>query len=109
MDALEADFQRVYGLDLGGLWRGEFTVRRAAALAANLPPGSAVWRELHANAEWDQGDYILAAIFDRLGSKESEPYPRPADVLKKQQHEERALVMARAFQQREKRRAARPA
>ena len=36
-DALEADFQRFYGLDTDLIWTGELPANLAAALAANLP------------------------------------------------------------------------
>ena len=36
-DALEADFQRFYGLNPDLIWTGELPADRAAALAANLP------------------------------------------------------------------------
>ena len=35
-DALEADFQRFYGLDTDLIWTGELPANLAAALAANL-------------------------------------------------------------------------
>ena len=43
-EAVEADFQRFYGIDLGELWTGEMGPRRAARLASQLPPGSAIYR-----------------------------------------------------------------
>ena len=43
-EAVEADFQRFYGLDLGELWTGEMGPRRAARLASQLPPGAAIYR-----------------------------------------------------------------
>ena len=79
------------------MWRGRYTIRRAAELAANLPPGSESWRAIHAPAEWDQGDYIAAAIFDRLGAKDSKPYPRPADMREKAAGDARAQLMAEKF------------
>lgn len=88
---------------MGGLWRGEFTVRRAAALAAHLPPGSAVWRDIGHDAMWGDEAYILAAVFDRLGDDKSEKYPRPDDVRRRKAHEDRALLMAERFKKRQER------
>lgn len=90
---------------MGGLWRGEITPRRAAALAAKLPPGSAVWADMHHDAEWTQEAYILAALFDRMGSKDSKPYPRPSDRRAKQRHDDRAFLMAARFAEKQKNRA----
>lgn len=42
-DAVEADLQRFYGVDLGDVWRGDLSVRRLWVLLSHLPPGSAVW------------------------------------------------------------------
>lgn len=42
-DALEADFQRFYGLDLRDELKG--SARRLHALIDQLPPGSAFWRD----------------------------------------------------------------
>lgn len=90
-------------MDLGGLWRGGLTIRRAAALAANLPPGSAVWLAINADAMWTQNDYITAALFDRMGSKDSKPYPRPSDLRKQTAHDDRARVMAERFEAKQRR------
>ena len=68
-------------MDLGGLWRGEYTVRRVAALAANLPPGSQVWAAQDHDLAWTTTDYLLAVAVDRARTtKEQEPVPRPADT-----------------------------
>ena len=42
--AVEADFQRWYGLDLGGLYAGVLRPLRVARLAAELPPGAGIFR-----------------------------------------------------------------
>lgn len=87
------------------MWRGEFTLRRAAALAEHLPPGSAVWRVSHHDAEWPDDHYILAALFDRMGNRDSKPYPRPEDRRKQKSHDERAQIMAARFEAKQRRRA----
>ena len=43
-EAVEADFLRVYRLDLGRLYEGKLQPRRAARLVSQLPPGSAIYR-----------------------------------------------------------------
>lgn len=63
-----------------------------------------MWRSSHHDAEWDQEEYLLAAIFDRLGNKDSKPYPRPEDMRAKKRHDARALLMAARFAEKQKRR-----
>ena len=53
-DALRADMQRFYGLDL-------------ADLAANLPEQALVWRRIDPRAEWDMQTLLLAQIADATG------------------------------------------
>jgi hypothetical protein len=61
-DDLEADFQHHYGLDLGGLWRGEMTPRRVAVLASRLPDGANIWAAIGSPKEWDTATYFLHSI-----------------------------------------------
>lgn len=94
-DAVEADFQQFYNLDLSGVWRGETPPRRALALAEQLAtiPNSRL-RALSlgdvANVGWGRAEWILADLYDALtdnsvvtvkaaGGKASRPspYPRP--------------------------------
>ena len=42
--AIESDFQRFYQTDIEGIWTGALSVRKAARLAAWLPPEAAVYR-----------------------------------------------------------------
>ena len=60
-EALEADFQRVYELDLLDLYRGRISPRKAALLALKLPAGSAVWQEMGGPLAWTSQDYFAAA------------------------------------------------
>ena len=53
-DALEADFQRFYGLNPDLIWTGELPANRAAALAADP------------RLAWDDQTYLLADIRDSL-------------------------------------------
>ena len=65
-DALEADFQRFYGLPTDGIRTGEPTATRAANLAANLPQQAMIWRRLNPRLAWDDQTYLLADIRDSL-------------------------------------------
>lgn len=56
---LRADFQQVYGLDLGRMGV-DYSHAHAACLCAQLPPGSRVWRDTV--AEWDERMYMLASM-----------------------------------------------
>lgn len=58
-DALEADFQRFYGLNTDLIWTGELPANRAAALAANLPRQSIIWQKLNPRLAWDDQTYLL--------------------------------------------------
>lgn len=58
---LESDFQRVYGVDLLDLYRGELSVRKASVLAATLPAGSAVWRAEGGPLAWTDEAHLLSA------------------------------------------------
>jgi hypothetical protein len=110
---LEADFQRVYGLDLEGLWRGDFSPRRAAALALNLPRGSQVWvmlggeRAVTAETEalWLVEHAIVAVAHAQGGGKGQAPKVReyPEGVLVKR---DRADARARSIEARARRLAA---
>ncbi len=68
---------------------GAPTTRRVANTAANLPPRSRVWRAQLHDAAWDEADYLLAAIADRLAVPDVKPVPRPADMRAEKEREER--------------------
>lgn len=57
-DALEADFQRFYGLDTDLIWTGE--------LPANLPRQAIIWQKINPRLAWDDQTYLLADIRDSL-------------------------------------------
>lgn len=65
-DALEADFQRFYGLNPDLIWTGELPANWAAALAANLPRQSIIWQKINPRLAWDDQTYLLADIRDSL-------------------------------------------
>ena len=65
-DALRADFQRFYGLDLDEVGHS-VRVRRAADLAARLPAEARTWQAFDPRAAWTASDWLLAAIADNTG------------------------------------------
>lgn len=81
---------RFYGVDLGDLWRGTLTPRRATVLMVNLPPGAALWRAMDVPAAWTLGEHMAASQVDALAvanwqrskagteaNKMPKPLPRP--------------------------------
>lgn len=109
-DALEADFQRYYGIDLIDLYRGTLSPRKASVLALYLPPGAAVWQEAGTDSAWDTTDYLLAEVVDtlkwanyqRAGGKgqKPEPLPRPAQLREIREKRRKAFDRAAAFRER---------
>lgn len=65
-DILRADMQHFYGLDLDELGYS-IRIRRAADLAANLPPQALIWGQIDPRAQWTTTDYLLANIADNTG------------------------------------------
>jgi len=99
-EAVEADLQRFYGVDLRDLWRpgGSLTWRRLRALVVSLPVESALSAALPdrdadddtpaPRPRWSHTDHLLADVFDavtagnwqRAGDPKAprpQPYPRP--------------------------------
>ncbi|WP_198940488.1 hypothetical protein [Micromonospora sp. CB01531] len=76
-DAVEADLQRYYQIDLADLWRGRLTLRRLATLLRYLPIGAATLGTYgDPDAGWTRTDYLLTDVFHALTGK---PHPaRPA-------------------------------
>lgn len=111
--ALEADFAHYYnGLQLGGIWTGEISLRRAGTLAAELPAGAAVYRAEEVDDAWTQLDHLQAATFDalnvanwqRAGGKgpAPEPLPRPSDAQRLRQKAARIGGQAQLARARQK-------
>lgn len=64
-EAIEADFQRYYGLAVTDVFAGRMSWRRLKVLLRQLPPESATARvQLGPVAEWSPTEYLLAAIVD---------------------------------------------
>ncbi|MBM6706010.1 hypothetical protein H6A68_02890 [Bifidobacterium pullorum subsp. saeculare] len=64
-DLLEADFQRVYGLDLNDAGRS-YSWLHAANLAANLPDGSMSWTYINRMRTRTLDQYLSAAAVNAV-------------------------------------------
>ena len=113
-EAVEADFQRYYHLDLLDLWRGLITPRKAAVLAMQLPAGAQTWVACGYDNAWTLTDHLTATLVDVLqianwqragDSKTKRPTPvkRPHDIRGDNAKAERMDARARAFLERQKR------
>lgn len=67
-DALRADLQRFYGIDLDAAMRGEHTAAHIAALVRYLPSDCALRRERDDDAAWTLRDILLASILNSLNA-----------------------------------------
>lgn len=83
---LEADLRREYQVDLLDFWRGTISARRLGVYAAQLPPGSSLWRSIGDDHAWSQEGHLIAEVIDALkgleaqsaGQKKYERFLRPA-------------------------------
>lgn len=112
---MEADFQRVYGLDLADLRTGRMRPTRAANLAAHLPPGSMVWRHTGGPQAWTDELHMLARVEHTLrvlawqrtkdgekGRNAPEPIEPPEPVGQARAREARVTRKAQRFLERQK-------
>lgn len=83
-EAIEADFQRYYGVAVTDVFAGRMTWRRFRVLLAQLPADSATTRAATDGPEpWTTTEHLLAGIFDaemaalwqRAGGKGRRPRP----------------------------------
>ena len=65
-DALRADLQRYYGIDLDAAMRGGHSAAHVAALVAYLPSDCSMRRDMDADAAWTLRDILLASILNSL-------------------------------------------
>lgn len=68
-EAIEADLQRVFGIDLLDLYRGRLTWRRLGVLVRSLArrPDSDLYRAIGGEAaEWTLDQHLAASLVDRL-------------------------------------------
>lgn len=104
---IEADLDRVYGIDLLDFWRGRISLRALSVRVRYLPRESALWQATASDLSWPDGNYLLAVIanalhganWQRAGGKGSQPKPvtLPADARKSSQAADRNAVMAERF------------
>lgn len=103
-EALEADLQRYYGLDLADMWRGKITPRKVAVLAIHLPPGAAIRRTGPDDLHWSHESQVLVSLFDQIrhlswglaGGQGRPPQPqeRPGDSVREAPKRSRAARLA---------------
>lgn len=118
---MEADFQRVYGIDLVDVWRGVLTFRRAATLALTLPAGSALWQATGGPRAWTDEYAGLMGVVHRLdilawqqtedgqkGRKQPTPPAPPTWFEAAETRESSALSKAERFLARERARREQP-
>ena len=105
---IEADLQRVYGLDLLDLYRGLMTPRRAWVLISQLPPGSNLARAVGGNGYWSHGEVAIHeegwALRSSLAGKQL-PQPQPPEVGwrdKQREQQERFARKLEAYERRAK-------
>lgn len=67
-DALRADLQRVYGVDIDHAMGGGHTAEHIAALAAYLPSDSCVYKARSEDARWNLDSTLLAALLNSLNA-----------------------------------------
>jgi hypothetical protein len=101
-EAVEADFQRFYGIDLGELWTGELGPRRAARLASQLPPGSAIYRPEGLDSQvYSLEAQLLRALINMRIEHKRDRIPTADETMKRVEKEDqikqRREVMARKF------------
>ena len=65
-DALRADLQRYYGIDLDAAMRGEHSAGHVSALVKHLPSDCALHRGVDKDAAWTLRDILLASILNSL-------------------------------------------
>ena len=80
---IEADLQRVYGVDLVDLYRGLITPRRVWVLISQLPPGSNLARAVGGNGYWSHEEVAIHeegwALRSAIAGKKLPP-PEPPEV-----------------------------
>lgn len=113
-EALEADFQRYYGLDLLDLWRGRLSARKASVLARQLPYGAQTWISCGFDNAWSAETHLTASLFDavnvgnwqRAGDKHAKrptPVQRPSGARESAEQADRHQIRAQAFLDRQRR------
>jgi len=106
-EALEADLQRYYQLDLADMYRGILSVRKVSVMAAHLPRGGAVGERLGgamAITPEVEGSWLVEAALYRVahaegGGKGKAPEMRdyPLGVAEMAEKQDYAVSRAEAF------------
>ena len=106
-EALEADLQRYYNVDLADMYRGRVSVRKVSVLAANLPRGGAVGIRVGGAAavsEEVEGSWLVEAALYRIahgqaGGKGKPPEMReyPLGVIEQAEKANYAASRAEAY------------
>ena len=65
-EALRADLQRYYGIDIDRAMAGEHSAEHVAACAAYLPTDAMVRVESNPDAQWTLSDTLMAATLNSL-------------------------------------------
>ena len=65
-DALRADLQRVYGIDLDHAMAGEHSAGHVAALVSQLPSDSCIYTARSTDARWGLNAVLLASLLNSL-------------------------------------------
>lgn len=84
-DAVEADLQRFYGVDLADYWRGGLSIRRLSVFLSNLPPDSAVHRRYSSTDGWQTEHFLLADLFHAFTG---EAHPSRPQIAQKSRYSE---------------------
>ena len=93
---------RYYNVDLGDLWRGTLSVRKAGVLALHLPPDAAVFRIGPDDHLWDNQTQYLVTLIDMVGSlgKKYKNLPRPGDARRQREFEKRLMAKVNRWRRR---------
>lgn len=67
-DALRADLQRYYGVDIDHAMAGEHSAEHVAALAACLPSDANIHKTRNPDARWSLTDVLLASLLNTLNA-----------------------------------------
>lgn len=112
-EALEADLQRFYAVDLADLWRGNLRPRKAAVLATQLPPEASIYRQGDDDRLWSLEVQFLASILDQLKysnavwtgqKKPPQPIPRPGDAAREADRMAAVESKSKRWEERKRRR-----
>jgi hypothetical protein len=103
-EAVEADFQRYYGMDVGELYTGRMKPLRAARLAHQLPPGAAIFRSDDLDSQVYSLEAQLLRVLINMQLENKRDHIPTADRaleqgLQKEQHQQRRDTAAQALLQ----------